>query len=61
MEGNTYFRKWGFSINECAFPNIHMSWRNGRFNFYLGICRFLGRRIRVYFGFPLPFTMRSMH
>lgn len=27
----TYFRRWGFSINEGHFPNIHMSWRDGLF------------------------------
>lgn len=26
MKGLTYFRWWGFSINEGQFPNIHVSW-----------------------------------
>jgi len=31
----TYFKLWGFSINEGGMPvNIHMSWKHG-FYFYL--------------------------
>lgn len=29
MKSITYFRWWGFSINEGQFPNIHISWRVG--------------------------------
>lgn len=31
MKGLTYFKRWGFSINEGVFPNIHMTWGNGLF------------------------------
>ena len=42
MKGLTYFRKWGFSINEGGTPiNIHMQWNN-KFGFYL---YFFGKRI----------------
>ena len=42
MKGLTYFRKWGFSINEGGTPiNIHMQWKN-KFGFYL---YFFGKRI----------------
>lgn len=35
--GISYFRlRTGFSINESAFPNIHVGWNNGLF-FYLAI------------------------
>ena len=35
FQGVTYFRRWGFSINEGEFPNIHVSWRRDGFLFYL--------------------------
>lgn len=28
MKGITYFTRWGFSINEGQFPNIHVNWSN---------------------------------
>lgn len=32
MKGLTYFKKWGFSVNEGAGPiNLHMSWYDGLF------------------------------
>lgn len=33
MKGLTYFKRWGFSINEGRFPNIHFSW-SGPFGLY---------------------------
>lgn len=30
-KGLTYFRPWGFSINEGGIPNIHVSWKRGLF------------------------------
>jgi hypothetical protein len=31
----TYFRRWGFSINEGGGPaNIHMQWNRGAFRFF---------------------------
>lgn len=56
--GITYFERWGFSINEGKFPNVHISWRDRRFNFYAGLFPLMGRRVRVYFSFPLPFEVR---
>jgi hypothetical protein len=31
LRGFTYFRRWGFSVNEGEFPNVHCSWRDGLF------------------------------
>ena len=44
----TYFRRYGFSINEGEFPNIHISWRE-RFHFYLAI----SRKLKLHFSLPL--------
>lgn len=51
VKGLTYFRRWGFSINEGAIPNIHVSWLlagSRRFYFYLA----LYGPVRVSFSFP---------
>jgi len=40
MCGVTYFRRWGFSINEGAYPNIHVRWRYGQrwgLNWYIAL------------------------
>ena len=43
----TYFRKWGFSINEGRTPiNIHIRW-DYKFGFYL---YFFGKRIYWFKG-----------
>jgi hypothetical protein len=34
--GATYFRKYGFSINEAGTPNIHINFRMPGFYLYLG-------------------------
>jgi hypothetical protein len=42
MKPVTYFKRWGFSINEGGTPfNIHMSW-NKKFFMYM---YFFGKRI----------------
>jgi hypothetical protein len=42
VKGFTYFKSWGFSINEGGTPiNIHVQWKN-RMYFYL---YFFGKRI----------------
>lgn len=52
MRGMTYFRRWGFSINEGEVPNIHVSWNIcGLRRFYFYLC--LTRNVRLHFGFPL--------
>ena len=39
MKGRTYFRRYGFSINEGEIPNIHLSWNNNQsLGVYLYIC-----------------------
>lgn len=49
MTGITYFRCWGFSINEGGTPiNIHVQWRD-RFGFYL---YFFGKRISWFEAHP---------
>lgn len=36
IRGVTYFRRWGFSINEGAGPlNIHVRWGRGQIGFYV--------------------------
>jgi hypothetical protein len=50
-QGLTYFRPWGFSINEGCFPNIHLSWNlcgMRRIHFYVA----LSRRLKWFFSFP---------
>lgn len=39
LNGLYYVRRWGFSLNEGCFPNIHMSWRKrpGGFLFYVAL------------------------
>lgn len=54
--GITYFERWGFSINEGRLPNIHMSWRDGRFYFYTAFWLF--KRVRCHFHLPLPFKVK---
>lgn len=39
-DGITYFRWWGFSVNEGRYPNIHVNWRDG----YWYVC--LGPKLR---------------
>ncbi|WP_156436073.1 hypothetical protein [Bradyrhizobium pachyrhizi] len=51
LKGVTYFRRWGFSINEGEFPNVHASWRSDTFFFYVAIWLF--RPFRLYFNIPL--------
>lgn len=41
IPGHTYFRRWGFSINEGEIPNIHLSWRGG---VYFYVCWGANRR-----------------
>lgn len=44
MRGHTYFKNWGFSINEGALPNVHLSWRLGgewRLFWYVALTRTL--------------------
>jgi hypothetical protein len=36
--GSFYVAPWGFSLNESAFPNIHMSWDWG-FYFYIAFTK----------------------
>jgi hypothetical protein len=44
MKSVTYFRRWGFSINEGGGPvNVHMQWRNERCRLFIYLYLF-GRR-----------------
>lgn len=43
--GITYFRWWGFSVNEGRFPNIHVSWcLGGDWHLFWYVC--LGPKLR---------------
>lgn len=49
LKGVTYFRSWGFSINEGEFPNVHLSWNKRSLFFYCAF-RWKGKPKRFKWG-----------
>lgn len=58
MKGLTYFRWWGFSINESEVPNIHISWWGFSHEFVFYIC--WSQTGRFYWRLSYPKRLRNL-